>query len=1021
MNRPRTALPIILGLAAALLVSSAACSRGSAGGASEVRVARETILTYPFSDPDPVPIFARSSMWGQGDRLYPYSFIGGFSKTGEERPWTVVRLENPYVSVAVLPETGGKVWGATDKSTGRDFIYHNRVMKFREIALRGPWTSGGIEFNFGVVGHAPSTATPVDYLVRTKPDGTAVCYVGTMDLPSRTRWTVAVELPPDAAAFETRAFWHNPTPFSQSYYAWSCAAIHVADDLKYIFPGRWFIGHNYAVPLESWPVDARGRDLSLYANNAFPDSKSYFTVGELADFYGAWSKGADAGFGHWSPYEEMPGRKVWIWDLSRSGGIWVDLLTDADGQYTEPQAGRLLNQSDHDLFPPGRSDRWREVWFPYAGIGPMVQGTSAGALNLSAEGGTLRLGFYPIRPVDGELAVTSGGRELRRERLRLKPSQVFRAELPAPDASAPLEVRLDGVLLYSSDPASRRLERPLSFHGEDDMSAEGRFRAGLANEKQRMYSPALPFYQACLLKEPTHVRALSRVAEIYTRRGEYDVALTYAAKALAVSMYDAEANYVYGVAARRLGRLADARETLGWAARSMEYRAPAYTRLAEIAMERRDPAAAADYASKALAANADDSGALEVLIAAERTRGRTAEARAAVARLLESDPLDHAGRFELYRLDPKDETLRAFTSMVRNEFPAETYLEMAIGYADLGLTDDALALLRLAPGHPEALAWTAWLLRDSAPAESDAALAKAAGASPRFVFPFREESIPVFRWMAAKRPGDWAPKYYLGLILTGKGRSEEAAALFQDCGESPDFAPFYVVRARMRGAADPAAALADYAKAIQADPKEWRARTALVEFHLGRGDAASALEAARAAAEAFPSQMVVQVGLVKALAAAKLWPEAAEAIDRLQTLPFEGASEVHGLFVRTHIRLGLAAMRRGDWTAAIAEFEKSKEYPERLGTGAPFHPDARLQDHFEAVCRDRLGDAPAAAALRRGILDYTLKYWDEPQPHHWFGALALRASGDAARSRELMARCAPPEPDIEAPALESVR
>ncbi len=44
-------------------------------------------------------------------------------------------------------------------------------------------------------------------------------------------------------------------------------------------------------------------------------------------------------------------------------------------------------------------------------------------------------------------------------------------------------------------------------------------------------------------------------------------ALGYAEKALEEDMYDAEANYVYGVIARRMGKYADAKETFGWAAR----------------------------------------------------------------------------------------------------------------------------------------------------------------------------------------------------------------------------------------------------------------------------------------------------------------------------------------------------------------------------------------------------------------------------------------------------------------------
>ncbi|MCX6567817.1 MAG: DUF5107 domain-containing protein, partial [Candidatus Aminicenantes bacterium] len=371
-NTPLTFLLAAAVLAAALLTGTS-CRFTSTTSGARVEERTEAIRTYPFSDPDPVPIFARSSMGSQGARLYPYFVFDRFTAVPIEKSWTVVRLKNPYIEVAVLPQAGGKVWGASEKATGREFIYWNHVLKFRQIALRGPWTSGGIEFNFGIVGHAPSTATPVDYVLKQNPDGSASCVVGTMDLPSRTRWSVTITLPKDGAVFETDALWVNPTPFSQSYYAWSCAAVKTADDLRYIFPGQWSISHDYSVPLEPWPVDRRGRDLSYYRNNAFPGSKSYFTVGEYEDFYGGWYEKADAGFGHWSRYEDMPGRKVWIWDLSRSGEIWVDLLTDKDGQYTEPQAGRLLNQSDHGDFPPGAADRWRELWFPYQGIGPMAK------------------------------------------------------------------------------------------------------------------------------------------------------------------------------------------------------------------------------------------------------------------------------------------------------------------------------------------------------------------------------------------------------------------------------------------------------------------------------------------------------------------------------------------------------------------------------------------------------------------------------------------------------------------------
>ena len=126
---------------------------------------KRNLKTYPFSDPNPVPILT------QDKRLYPYHKFVGYTHDSTSHEWKVIRMENEHIEVYVLPEVGGKIWGAIDKSNGEEFIYRNEVMKFRNISLRGPWTSGGIEFNFGVIGHTPATATPVDYLMRKNKDG----------------------------------------------------------------------------------------------------------------------------------------------------------------------------------------------------------------------------------------------------------------------------------------------------------------------------------------------------------------------------------------------------------------------------------------------------------------------------------------------------------------------------------------------------------------------------------------------------------------------------------------------------------------------------------------------------------------------------------------------------------------------------------------------------------------------------------------------------------------------------------
>lgn len=1007
---------LALTAAALPLLAVTACRPSSSG--TVATEATETIPTYPFSDPDPVPIFARSSMWGQGARLYPYFMFDRFTAEPSDRPWTVVRLRNAHIEVAVLPGAGGKVWGAKELATGRDFLYWNHVLKFRQIALRGPWTSGGIEWNFGVVGHAPSTATPVDYLVRRGRDGGASVVVGAMDLPSRTRWSVTISLPKDSAAFETSALWVNPTPFSQSYYAWSCAAVKAADDLKYIFPGRWFIGHDYTVPLEPWPVDRTGRDLSWYRNNATPGSKSYFTVGRHAPFYGGWYEKADAGFGHWSPYEDMPGRKVWIWDLSRSGEIWVDLLTDRDGQYTEPQAGRLLNQSDHGDFAPGSADRWQERWFPYRGIGPLTQAGPEAALSAVRGGDALALGLFPLRPLAGDLTVTSAGKEIFRERLALKPEQAWKKDVPLTGvpAEAPFEVRLDGRLVYTSAPGADDLERPLRFSTPTGGSAEALFLQARGLERERRLAEALDKYMAAVVEEPLHVRALSRAAELHTRRGEPAQALELAGRALGVSMYDPEANYVYGLAARRLGRLVDAKETLGWAARSPQFEAVARVQLAEIALLEKDPQGAIDQAVKALVADDLNVNALEVLAVANRLAGRKSDAGRVLDWLLEVDPLDHLARFEKYLRGRKAEDLEACRALIRNELPHETWLEMAAFYHRLGLDADAVEALKAAPAQTTVLYTLAYLLRESAPSDSAAYLEKASSASPLLVFPFREEEIPVFSWALAARPADWKPKYYLALILWGKDRIEEARDLFEMI-EGADFAPFHIARAAFFEKTDPGRAADDYRKAVELDPAAWRARQALIGYWLRQDRAAEALAAARQAAADFPAEVPLQVDLAESLLASGDPHEAAAVLDAVAALPYEGASDIHGLYVRAHVGIGLEAMKKAAWADAVRALELSKLFPEKLGTGAPFHPDSRMQDYLIALCYDRLGDRDKAVALREAMRDYTLKYWDESQPYGYYGGLVLEKLGrkeDRFRARELYSRSAKPPAEIQA-------
>lgn len=913
----------------------------------EVRV----LETYPFFDPNPVPVLVRDA------RLYPYHTFEGYSAESEPREWKVVVLENALVRVFVLPEIGGKVWGAVVKETGREFVYRNEVVKFRNIALRGPWTSGGIEFNFGVIGHAPSSATPVDYALRENEDGSASVFVGAADLPSRTRWHVEIRLPADQAAFETRAFWHNPTSLEQPYYNWMTAAAFAREDLELFVPGASYLEHSGR--RQPWPVVA-GRRLSLYRDNDFGGHKSYHVVGELNDFFGGYYHDEGWGWGHWARHEDMPGRKMWLWALSREGGVWEDLLTDSDGQYVEFQAGRLwvqyspgdhVNPISQAGFDPVSASSWTETWFPVQGLGGLSAASRLAAMHVGVEEAgeaeeTIRVSvaLHAFGDATDTLEVWSDGRRIAATEVRMEALRPFEADFPAP-AGKPFQVRLPALdLRYDSDPASRALSRPFetSPAAWDGMSeAARRVFEGRQLAKGRQYGGARRAFARALDAEPWNRDALLGMAELALRSARYEEGADHVSKALQLDAYDPKANFLAGALHWASGRTADARDAFGWSARSAAYRAASYVRLARIMSAERRWGEARRYAGRALEFDARGVSALEVTAVVGRATGDTAAARRALAEVAEIDPLHHFVAAEEYLAAPSPASERRLMDGLRGEYPAQALLELAVGHADLGRAGDAARLLELAARHganPVIAAWRAYLAQD-------AALIDEPG-DPAFAFPFRPETLSVLQW-AAERNGHWTWRYLLALELWALDRTDEAAGVFESLGDEPDYGPAYAARGlflQETQGRDPAP---DLARAVSFAPDSRPLRIAQIReaqrraqavgvTSLGRlgdrrrpaaqqqrraqaasvspasaagGDAdtrpgawRAALEMSAAALEAFPGDYDLELLRARALVlSGACGPGALGILEGVQALPSENSRDNRKLFVAAHL------------------------------------------------------------------------------------------------------------------------
>lgn len=946
--------------------------------ARQARISEDvrTLATYPFGDPDDVPMLVRDT------RLYPYHAFTGYSHESTPREWKVVTLENEYIQVFVLPEVGGKVWGAIEKKSGREFIYRNEVMKFRNIALRGPWTSGGIEFNFGVIGHTPATATPVDYTLVTNDDGSVSCWVGAMDLPSRTTWRVEIRLPAESSAFETNVTFSNPTSLQQPYYNWMTGASYAQDDLEVLIPGNRYLTH----PGEemAWPVDSKGHHLPTWDENRFGGNKSYHVVGEYDDWFGGYYTNDDWGYGHWARFEDMPGQKQWFWALSRAGGIWEDLLTDTDGQYAEFQAGRMLVQyapGDADnpisktFFPPGATDLWTDRWFPVVETGGISDASESGVLHVtpSADGTSLDVRMNAFVPTNGEVHVFSGDAVASAVPFSAEPLTAWHATVPLGD-----RVRIDALdLEWTADRSHLALDRPFATPAEARASwteTERHVFEGQQLANARYYPEARAHFEAALAGAPWSRATLLELARLDLREAHYERGLEHARRLLQLDAHDPDAAFVAGALYEAEGMDIDARDMYSWAARSMTYRAIANTRLAEIALRAGRHDEALEFVDRALRYDTENLQAYLLRAIVYRTTGHTADWTNVLAQIAVRDPLFHGLHTEaLLSGNPAE----GFRAAFRSEFPDQDVMELSIMYDRVGRRADAVRLIDAfipAAADPLLPLWLGYLTNDASLIEEGSLKSYSAlnlySRDPSKARPYRPETLPALEWAANAEP-NWAWKWLKGLNLWALARPSEALELWSGLGEAPDEAAFYVARAHLTKTLTNGDPEPDLLRAIRQPGANRLTYIHLVRHYQDIGAWQQAKDWAASALDMTPGDFNLELLLAEAHVMLGESAPAVHIMDRTRVLPSENASESHLLYETAHLLRALDLISAGDPAAALSHVARSREWPERLGQGRPYETDERLADWIGALARNQRpavrvpvdGAAPMTALL----------------------------------------------------------
>jgi tetratricopeptide (TPR) repeat protein len=982
-----------------ILAGIAVLAAGPLGAQVTVREVRMDIPTYVTGPDDPAPPFG-------APRVYPYPMQTAITRDKVLKTYRVVVLENEYIRVLILPDLGGRILAALDKTNDDfDFIYYNHVIKPGLVALRGAWLSGGIEWNFPTLGHTVNTVAPVKYAVLKGADGRATCVVGTEEWVRRMKWEVSIELSPGRACFRTGIRLENRTLTHNNGYFWANAAVHDWNDTRVIFPPTDYTyagGRSHPTP---WPI-FEGRDVSWVKNTAVP--YDYF-CGAPGDFNAAYNYDHENGTAHYADREDSPGKKFWTWGTAPSGAIWEDLLTDADGQYIEVQSGRLLTQGDTWIFDPLLVEEWSEWWYPLKKMHGLVKANRDAAVNLEVrESGVFVALNVTAEVLGARLGLSRDGAEIFSQTIDLTPAGYYQREVPLarPDGVFVLSLR-DGrgrtIIDYSTErPAIPPPELQPVITEAEAVTAQARYLQGYYALKHWDAESAAARFRQSLAIDPEFTPALRWLGILDFKAGRTREALALFDRALGRDEDDHVARYYRALSRLRLGIDERVEADLALAARRAATRPAAAYALAARTAGGGDLDRSLSWLERALAASPSSTKIRVLKAAVERRLGRREAARETLAPVLRSDPIDSLAWLES-RLENEEVSL----DLLRHN--PEYFLEAAADYAEFGLTDDALRVidLGLAGDRPRPYPMLHYgrgfyNLKLGRRDEAVQDFNSAAAAPLDYAFPFRTEAEEILRAALRFNPSDWKARYLLGTLLTAKLRWEEGLAEFQRAAEaSPPWAMLYrnlgELLWKRAGRLGEAARMYDRALSLERD--DWRLYGALDELYALTGEAASR---DRLFTDAPAS---VQKNFNFILKKAQYRVEtgdygAALNLLRVNTfLPWEGWTNAHQVYVAANLRQALALMSGKKYDRAVSHLRAAKEYPSNLGTGRPAAPAFGVQDYYLGVCFESMGRRAEAEARFREAVAAGESGREEAV---YYRALALRRLGREAEARSAL-------------------
>ncbi len=999
----------------------------------DVAVEEWIIPTYPIPDSEEMPMFAETCIHqGTSGNPYPIRVVSAADgEHREDKAWTVVRLENDYIRLAVIPALGGRIFEAFDKVTGYDFLYRQHVIKPALIGAYGSWVSGGMEFNWPFH-HRPSTVMPVDYSVEHSEDGSVTVWLSEHAPCDRTKGMVGIVLRPDSSYFETRMTVTNRTPHKHSFLWWENAAVAVHEDYRLVFPPdvTWVHHHNDAshttYPLASGQYGADNitepKDVSWHKNSRL--ATSYFAAPSKYDFFGGFDYRKNCGVLHIANHHVSPGKKLFTWGYGTNADNWEKKLTDSDGQYAELMAGSYTDdQPDFTWLAPYETKTFSQFWYPTQGIGLTTFATLDAAISLDREAGELKLNVTSVQSNMHLCVYDENGRVLLDEYTDLTPSSVkaFKLDYPAGEKlTVKLTAECGKLLLSYTEEEHDFVHIPKNNPGiptPDKIKTPMELvTAGMHYDQYRhfLYKPDL-YYLEALKREPNFLPALKALGEYYARTGRDSEALEYLESAWAVECKynqnpeDGQVNYLRGVCLARLGRYDEAYDILHRAMWSQNVISPALTALSALDGVRGDYSTMRLHAEAALEKEARNPLALPYLALALYKLGDKKSALSVCKKAVELDCLNHLARYVKVIITGKGKN--DFYSAL-NSNPAETVLDVAFDLLDAGFVKEAVdAMLGVVPRVPTSamlhytLAYCYRRLDDEARAARHTRLAareKIVG-----IFPMRAWEERVLRDALSANKKDGFAAYLLGCLLYNNRDYDESAELFRTATVYiPDFyIPYRNLALLYFNHLDRAPeALPLMRRAIELHGGDatllCEAATVMQKLGVNGAESAEYLDANKPEA---PNDQILLV-LARAYTAAGMFERAEELMRSHTFSPGEGAEySVAEPYMYACFASGRKKLAYGDAKGALEDFLRAQDLPKNLNVGFWNESVMMPYRYYEAAARKALGQEKEADEIIADLSKMKNEgMWNMGGEFAYYAAMAVRLGGDEMRAQRMM-------------------